>query len=430
MDLLKKVFSKLIKPGCLYGPAQFFIASKSSPLHLHKKLLLQAGPNISTWQHFLVCACGVLFWYAFLFWWQLCKLYWCKTPKSRSFRRSKPVLNELLDILYLGLWLGVEPYQYFRFKLFLHDRRRWLYWVFEQEQALWLQVHSVQRHKEPKYCDAEKLLSDKYRFEKHLAQHNISSAQTLKYIHRNQDIPITELFLRRDLFLKPNSSSSMRGCLCLRYKKSQNSYELSGRNFDYSSVKLEDEEQIISLLNACFAKSDYLIQEVLENSQQLESLLGLSELVTIRIISFYSSKGCSTEESTDKEVGLAYQTLECPILKPNAEPNLNQWILYPVEQHTGEILYPHYLIKEPSQNDPQPIEMRKVGCLIPEWQRCIDLVKRAHLTVPNLKTIAWDLCITEPGPTIIEANSGWGLAAPQISSGVALLESKLIQAYK
>lgn len=47
------------------------------------------------------------------------------------------------------------------------------------------------------------------------------------------------------------------------------------------------------------------------------------------------------------------------------------------------------------------------GFEVPYWQEAIDLAKRAHLSFPEVKSLAWDIAISEDGPRLLEANASW-----------------------
>jgi hypothetical protein len=58
------------------------------------------------------------------------------------------------------------------------------------------------------------------------------------------------------------------------------------------------------------------------------------------------------------------------------------------------------------------------GFEIPHWKHVLDLAKRAHLTIPQQRTIGWDIAITKEKPLIIEGNIWYDppLYAPHILS--------------
>ena len=54
------------------------------------------------------------------------------------------------------------------------------------------------------------------------------------------------------------------------------------------------------------------------------------------------------------------------------------------------------------------------GYQIPFYKETIDLCSKAMNIFYGLKTIGWDMAITEKGPIFIEGNHGWGVAAHQM----------------
>lgn len=74
----------------------------------------------------------------------------------------------------------------------------------------------------------------------------------------------------------------------------------------------------------------------------------------------------------------------------------------------------------------QPIE----GFVIPHWDQAREILLRAHHSLPKLKTLGWDLAITNSGPVIVEANGTYDVDIIQVAyrKGIArellpLLES-------
>lgn len=47
------------------------------------------------------------------------------------------------------------------------------------------------------------------------------------------------------------------------------------------------------------------------------------------------------------------------------------------------------------------------GFEVPLWEETIELAKEAHLAFPEVKSLAWDIAITEDGPRLLEANASW-----------------------
>ena len=47
------------------------------------------------------------------------------------------------------------------------------------------------------------------------------------------------------------------------------------------------------------------------------------------------------------------------------------------------------------------------GLKIPYWQKILKMVKSAAMTVPSVRTVGWDVIITENGPALLEGNDNW-----------------------
>jgi hypothetical protein len=60
-----------------------------------------------------------------------------------------------------------------------------------------------------------------------------------------------------------------------------------------------------------------------------------------------------------------------------------------------------------------PIE----GFEVPYWAEVKELAARAAAVTPGIKTIGWDIAVTEDGPVLIEGNSSWTILAIQQASG-------------
>lgn len=65
-----------------------------------------------------------------------------------------------------------------------------------------------------------------------------------------------------------------------------------------------------------------------------------------------------------------------------------------------------------------PLTGEKIkGFKIPFWKETIDMVKEAALVVPEVRSIGWDVAITNKGPILIEGNSQWNKDTWQIPAG-------------
>jgi hypothetical protein len=112
-------------------------------------------------------------------------------------------------------------------------------------------------------------------------------------------------------------------------------------------------------------------------------------------------------------------TIEVPAER-NVTTQLIQYIILPIDPDTGIIqnlpehrvqseqivrLYNHVKASGP-QHSP-----------LPYWQNLVKHTHAGHQQFLDIATLAWDWVITPIGPVLLEGNSGWGTATPQLLRG-------------
>lgn len=395
-----KLFRLLYRPGCMVGPKLLF--SRDPYLALHRKLVFKAWPTRPRWQWALLLLASVIFWYLFSIWRKLfkCARLHMSGANQRYNLTSK---RQWIDLLYLGLWLGVAPRDYYRLSLHQFARNRWCRFVFTQEQQTWHQVHSFSLS-----TSSRTLLADKYECEQRLRNSGINCVQTLDRVLKGDTVSETRFFQQQSRFIKPQSANAMRGCVLLEYDPASDSYSLIGKGMDSQPICESLQAGIMKQLKQILLRDSLLIQDVLSNSVAMSEFCRNEKLVTLRVIS------CCVNQAIE----LAYALLELESEKSDS------WCIYPLDIDTGEI------VDQPIRAE-SCVNLAKTNqkTKVPHWNEVQHHVIGAHQLFPCFKTIAWDLCVTEAGACIIEGNSGWGLSEPQIASGVPLLETKLFDTY-
>lgn len=51
-------------------------------------------------------------------------------------------------------------------------------------------------------------------------------------------------------------------------------------------------------------------------------------------------------------------------------------------------------------------------CRIPEFDRCLELARRAHAWAPGVRSVGWDIALTTEGPKLLEGNDDWSGSSP------------------
>ncbi len=79
-------------------------------------------------------------------------------------------------------------------------------------------------------------------------------------------------------------------------------------------------------------------------------------------------------------------------------------------------------------HDNHPVTGKPIlGFHIPFWSETLEMVKKAALIVPQVRSIGWDVAITNNGPILIEGNSKWNKDTWQIPAGYG--KKSLLNAY-
>jgi hypothetical protein len=60
------------------------------------------------------------------------------------------------------------------------------------------------------------------------------------------------------------------------------------------------------------------------------------------------------------------------------------------------------------------------GQTVPMWSEVVALALEAQSSLPELRSIGWDIAVTDQGPLLVEANSTYGMAMMQVAYGRGL----------
>ncbi|KPH76067.1 sugar-transfer associated ATP-grasp domain-containing protein [Oceanobacillus caeni] len=71
--------------------------------------------------------------------------------------------------------------------------------------------------------------------------------------------------------------------------------------------------------------------------------------------------------------------------------------------------------KSGKKHEKHPITNQMIkGFQIPLWPQVTELCKKAALEIPDVKSVGWDVALTEKGPILIEGNDRWSRAVWQL----------------
>lgn len=149
-------------------------------------------------------------------------------------------------------------------------------------------------------------------------------------------------------------------------------------------------------LNSLCGMHDYLIQERITNHTEINKIAPSNALQTLRINSLIIDEDCSVLFCEFKQAGHGQLVDNCNMGKNGA-------ISWVVNIKTGELIR-GYQVNENGYGYKEFSIASLSGTSIPFWLETIELVKSTSKEFFPLKTIGWDVAITDKGPIIIEGN--------------------------
>ena len=76
----------------------------------------------------------------------------------------------------------------------------------------------------------------------------------------------------------------------------------------------------------------------------------------------------------------------------------------PVNEETGEVI-DKAIDKKKNLYERHPATKEVIkGFCFPDWDKAIEMVKKASLVVPEMRYIGWDVCFSDKGPVLVEGN--------------------------
>ena len=355
-------------------------------------------PSYSRWLALLNGALCCTAWYGGLAWWGLASLLVKKPFAEQSI--DKPLSTQLADLMYLVFWVGATPKSYYLLRLYNWPRSSWLEFVYPQEARYWQSAQNM-------VSQAESLfkLRNKQVFANYCLENGVEVVAFIDHIKRGIILSEKRVFSYGDCFIKPTDANALRGCM--RLVLSEQACRLSGWSLTKRWIQDYQKNSIVERIQTVVDKHDIVIQPLLKNHSALDVLAdSYQDIITVRVISCVADGG---------RADVVFAALEVP----NKEDS--GWDTYDIDLTQGRLL----------SLDPLLISLiqEKENIIQPFWPKIETMTQHAHSYFSDVKTIAWDLAITEHGPLIIEGNWGWSPLLPQRIMGKPLLQGALLRCY-
>lgn len=156
----------------------------------------------------------------------------------------------------------------------------------------------------------------------------------------------------------------------------------------------------------------WIIQVKVEQHPELAGL-NPSSLNTIRLMTFVEHS--HSDDPGSNHVLLDFAGLRLGRAGSSSDNLGNGGFMIEVDLETGCLKRGRYAPEhsmETLEEHPDS-HLRFVGFKIPYWEESVALCFRIAMAFPSVKSIGWDVAITEDGPLIIEGNCPWGTRLPQ-----------------
>lgn len=229
-------------------------------------------------------------------------------------------------------------------------------------------------------------VQDKARFEEICRTHGLACVPTLAVFNRGTSK--YEEALRAwtaPIFVKALSGNRGIGAQLWRP---------GGRGFVSSDGENRNVDDLIQLLRG----QNCIVQPLLEDHADLKAF-GTVALSNVRIVTVKGTSIRSTPIAAAVSLAVEPRSLTG-----------HEGIHCGVDLETGTITR----TLEPAEEDTRLSECNPVGITLPEWNKCITLVKEAHdEAFPAFVALGWDVAITDTGPVLLETNVNWGMLGHQ-----------------
>ena len=325
-------------------------------------------------------------------------------------------LKQIKNILKYAYFLaGFNPYKFYtalkRFYFYYKQRQ------FSPEEILLYNLVSTEnccQYKENIYSNEEyltiqkrlnpaqyrHLTESKIEFDKLCQRKGIPTAKVFFYLEQQAQSTSTQLESKyQSLFstledgnylAKPSKGTHGQGIWT--FTKNQEQFQINSTTMSLP--------QFCQYAMQICQNSDYLIQERIHQHQQIETFAPSKALQTLRFNTLIQNGKCKILFCEFRRAGLDRVT-------DNFNTGKGGSTIWTVNLEDGQVVrgYKVHQSGYGSQIVTPNNELNTDIAFMPCWQETLALVEKSALAFLPLKTIGWDVAITNTGPVLMEANS-------------------------
>ena len=216
---------------------------------------------------------------------------------------------------------------------------------------------------------------------------------------------IPDMF-QREIILAPACGEDVFVDYLRRHKRIVTKPNKGSCGIDVSILEYESDHQAREVFRDL--SIDIICEEYIRQHPVMMEL-NPSTVNTIRVVSLRHSQD---------DVEILCATLRCGARNDTIIDNLNKGgVGATVDVDTGIVCTfgRDYKLRTYSHHPLTGVQI--MGLQIPNWDKAMDLIKRAHARLPENRILGWDIAITETGADIVEANSAPAPRSMQMIDG-------------
>lgn len=364
------------------------LKTSESPIMLHRALLFA---SCKTPWLLLLQMVGLCRWIGFGAWWS--SYQFSKATTTTQLEQYGLTRAQLFrELIRFGLLYSIAPHQYVRHQLYKPELKKCMFHFIYDHQLPHFH-HYLHRHHSG-YRTALTLINDKHQFAQALQQAGIPTVVSQRYNTDELKKNTAPLFQKKSVFCKPNQGSQSQDAFLLQFDEREDQYRLE----PVHGACLHKRHDIEHYLTQVFSRHQHVIlQPFIHDHDDLQTDLSSRAVTTVRII---------TAKSDDELPVVLYLQLEIPSVKKTTgrQKDKQFYTILPLHWETLEV-DPVFQKKFPRLNHARFMSDALKKGLLDAQLLCI----QAHQSLLNLKSVAFDVCLCQQGPVILEANFNWSI---------------------
>src|SRR3990167_2909174 len=376
------------KPRFIFSWA-FFFKPNHPTMILHRTLFFL---SIKKARDLLVNVMGLIRWMTYYAWMSCYKA--CKTRTSEQLTQYGLSRHALFwSLLKQSLLHIITPQQYFKYHFYTEKQRALRFHYVYMHQLPYFHDLSNQHFKQ--YQQAQRLMGNKDQFAAALEKIGIPVVRGDCYNATELTKNMAVFFQKKTVFCKSNAGSHSQDAFLIAYDDAHDAYQLEPIQGAMMHTRPEIEHYILSALSR---NKQVLIQPFLTDSDAIKALNTSYASTTVRIIT------AKLTHDTHEPPTLLYLQLEIPLEKKDASQHQYYTIL-PLDSTTLDIdrvfqkKYPHAKHQDVMISDPLKAQLN-TGIA-----HCI----HAHHQLLDVRSVAFDIILSDKGVVIVEANYNWSV---------------------